>query len=185
MPDALKPYTTLVDFVTGRSVANIGAEENRQALERHLVEAKGFSKDEIEVDAPLEFTLGGERWRSAVDLVVKVGSRRMIAIKCAAGSLGSREREILAAARILDAHPIPLAAASDGRTAVLLDTATGKRLGEGLSAIPCRAELSEKMKSLGCEAFSDERRVREQLIFRTYDSANVNTLRSRGGAETP
>jgi hypothetical protein len=177
MPEPLKPYTTLVDLVTGREVPNMGAEENRQAVARLLLEERGYSREEIEVDAPIVLTIAGESYRSAVDLVVSVGARRAIAIKCAAGSLGSREREILAAARILGPYQVPLAAASDGKTAVVLDTVTGKRIGEGLSALPSRDDLAERLKSLEPVGLPEERRTREQLIFRTYDSANVNTAR--------
>ena len=42
MPPPLKPYTTLIDFITGRETPNIGAEENRQVVERFLVEQKGY-----------------------------------------------------------------------------------------------------------------------------------------------
>jgi hypothetical protein len=34
MPETLKPYDTLIDFVTGKEIADIGAEANRQAVER-------------------------------------------------------------------------------------------------------------------------------------------------------
>jgi hypothetical protein len=64
-----------------------------------------------------------------------------MAIKCAAGSLGSREREILAAARVTSEYQIPFAVVSDGKTAVVLDTLTGEKLGEGMQQIPSRQKL--------------------------------------------
>ena len=101
--NTLKPYETIIDFITGKDVPNIGAEEHRQAVERFLVEQKGFLKEDIEVDADIEMRVGGEPYRSQVDLVVSAdgGKTRFMAIRCAAGSLGSREREIVAAARLL------------------------------------------------------------------------------------
>ena len=42
---------TLIDFISGRTVPNTGAEEHRQAVERFLVEQKGFARGDIEVDA--------------------------------------------------------------------------------------------------------------------------------------
>jgi hypothetical protein len=101
----------------------------------------------------------------------------VIAIKCAAGSLGSREREILAAARVLGPYQIPLSVVSDGKDAVVLDTVSGKRIGEGLEAIPSKTELEVKIRSLALQPMTEERRVREELIFRTYDLANVNAAR--------
>ena len=41
MSDTLKPYTMITDFITGREIPNIGAEENRQAVARYLVDEKG------------------------------------------------------------------------------------------------------------------------------------------------
>jgi len=61
MSNTLKPFTTLTDFVTGRLVPNIGAEENRQLLERYLVERKGYAREGIEVDVPIEMVIAGER----------------------------------------------------------------------------------------------------------------------------
>ncbi len=134
---------TLVDFITGKEVPNIGAEENRQAVARFLVEKKGYGRGEIEVDAEIRLTAGGETYRSQLDLVVSVAGTRFAVVKCAAGSLESWGRETLAAARLLDRYRLPLAAVSDGRTALLFDTLTGRRIGEGMEAIPSRAEARE------------------------------------------
>jgi hypothetical protein len=174
MSDTLKPLAMLVDFITGRSVPNIGAEENRQELERFLVERKGYGREDIEAEVPIEMDIAGERYRSVVDLVAGVEGRRMVAFKCAAGSLGSCEREILSAARLLDRHQIPWAVASDGRDAVVLDTISGRRVGAGLEAIPGRAELAAQLQGLEFKALPEDRRLREQMIFRTYDRESVN-----------
>ncbi len=178
MPAPLKPYGNLVDFVTGQPVPNIGAEQNRQAVERLLVEEKGFDRQEIEVEVPIAMEMDGEAYCSAVDLVVTVGGRRVMALRCAAGSLGSCEREILAAARLLDRHQIPLAVVSDGKSALVFDTVSGRLRGEGLEAIPTRARLM--LEALEFSPLPGGRRLREELIFRTYDRERVNAVR-RGG----
>lgn len=177
MTSTLKPFTTLVDFVTGREVPNIGAEENRQVVERFLVEQKGYDREQIEVEVPIETAIAGEIYRSAVDLVVKEAGRRVMAFRCAAGSLASCEREILAAARLLDPCQIPLAVVSDGRAAVVLDTVSGSKIGEGLDAIPARADLLARFELLQFSELAEDRRVREGLIFRTYDRERVNSAR--------
>jgi hypothetical protein len=179
MADISKPYTMITDFVTGREVPNVGAEENRQAVERFLVEDKGYLTEDIQVDVDIGITVAGEPYHSQVDLVVSAdgGKTRFMVIKCAAGSLGSREREIVAAARLLDEYQIPWAVVSDGKTAIVLDTVTGKKTGEGLDAIPTRQEAVNKLKSLTLSPFAAERRDREKLIFRTYDLENINVQR--------
>ena len=180
MSETLKPYTMITDFVTGKDVPNIGAEENRQALEQYLVNEKGYSKDDIEVDVKIEMTIGGEPYRSQVDLVVRISGSdlRVMAIKCAAGSIGSREREILAAARLLDDYQIPFAVVSDGKNAIVLDTVSGENMGEGLDAIPSKDSVISMLDTFETVGLPAERRKREKLIFRTYDSDNVNVQRN-------
>ena len=180
MAEISKPYTMIADFVTGREVPNVGAEENRQAVEKLLVAEKGYLKEDIEVDVDIAITVGGGPYNSQVDLVVSAdgGKTRFMVIKCAAGSLGSREREIVAAARLLDEYQIPYAVVSDGKTATVLDTVTGKKIGNGLDAMPSKREAITKLKSCTPLAFPDERREREKLIFRTYDIENVNVQRN-------
>ena len=182
MPDILKPYSMIVDYVSGKSIPNVGAEENRQIVERFLVNERGYSKEDIAVDVDIEITVAGEIYRSQIDLVVSVedeyGSTRLMAIKCAAASLGSREREILAAARLLVENQIPFSVVSDGKTAIVLDTVSGKKLGEGLNAIFSKAKAREILKEIKLLPFPKERREREKLIFRSFDSMNVNVGRN-------
>ena len=175
-----KPYSLITDFVTGKEIPNVGAEENRQMVERFLVNEKGFSKEDIEVDVDIEMTVAGEPYRSQIDLVVSVdgGATRFMAIKCAAASLGSREREILAASRLLAENQLPFSVVSDGKTAIVLDTVSGEKLGEGLNAIPSKGEVREKLKTLQFRPFSKKKLEREKLIFRSYDSMNVNVQRN-------
>jgi hypothetical protein len=165
---------SLIDFITGKEIPNTGAEANRQSLERFLIEEKGFLKKDIEVSVPFILNFEKESYRSRVDLIVSLRGKRLIAIKCAAGSLGSREREILAAARLVDTYQIPFAMVSDGKTAILLDTISGKKIGQGLGQIPTRQSLSASMDEITFPPFPSKRRAREQLIFRSYDSMNVN-----------
>lgn len=165
---------TLIDFITGRKVSNIGPEARRQQVERLLVEEKGYAKEDIEVDAPIVLEMQPKTYASHVDLVVSVLDRRYMAIKCAAGSLASREREIVAAARLLDAYQIPLAAACDGQTAFVWDTVSGRLIGSGLAALPSKAQALRNFDPNALIALAPDRVRRQQLIFRSYDIMNVN-----------
>jgi hypothetical protein len=180
MSDTPKTYTLITDFISGKEIPNVGSEENRQRVAQFLVNEKGFSKEDIEVDVDIEMTVVGEIYRSQIDLVVSIdgGSTPFMAIKCAAASLGSREREILAASRLLCENQLPFSVVSDGKTAIVLDTASGKKLGEGLNAIPSTDEAREKLKTLQLRPFPKEKLEREKLIFRSYDSMNVNVQRN-------
>jgi len=179
MAEISKPFTMIRDFVTDREVPNVGAEENRQAVEKFLVEQKGYLKEDISVDVDIAVIVAGEPYRSQVDLVVSAdgGKTRFMIIKCAAGSLGSREREIVAAARLLDEYQIPCALVSDGKTATVLDTLTGQKVGDGLEAIPSKQAALAHLKSFKPVSFPKDRMERGKLIFRTYDIENVNVQR--------
>ncbi len=167
----------IVDFITGETVPNLGAEVNRQRIERYLIEAKGYRREDVLVNAPMSVEIDGEVYRSAVDLIVQVENRRLIAIKCAAGSLGSREREIVSAARLYETSPLPLAVVSDGSNATVLDAATGKKRGDGLAAIPSRSEAVILAQTDPLPPMAPDRLARECLIFRSYDAMNVNVHR--------
>jgi hypothetical protein len=164
----------IVDYITGESVPHVGAEINRQQVERYLVEEKGYQREEILVDAPIQVEIEGDIYRSTVDLVVQINGCPLMAVKCAAGSLGSREREIVSAARLFGPSPIPLAVVSDGETATVLDSTTGKPKGSGMGVILHRDEAIELAQSEPLPPIAPERMIREKLVFRSYDSMNVN-----------
>lgn len=167
----------IVDFITSEKVPDIGAEANRQAFEQILVKLKGFEKVDVEVDVPLHLTVAGKPYNSRIDLVVSAGGRRIMAVKCAAGSLGSREREIVAAARLLESYQIPVSIVTDGKDAIVLNTLTGEITGEGIDAIPSREALVGMFGEIKWIPFPENRLEREKLIFRTYDLENVNVRR--------
>ncbi len=168
------------DYLTGQEIPDVGAEANRQAVARFLVEHKNYPKAAILRDAPLEVDVAGEAYRSRIDLLVMAGQppRPFMAVKCAPGSLGSREREIVSAGRIYGEYQIPLAVVSDGRDAIVLDTASGRRIADGMTAIPDAREADRQMAAQTPVAYPPERLEREKRIFRTYDRENVNIVRS-------
>ena len=167
----------ITDYITGRRVPNVGAEANRQAVERYLVEKKGYQKQDILVNVPILMQVQDRTYRSHLDLVVAPDGDKLMVIKCAPGSLGSRERETVSAARLLDVYQIPLALVSDGKSAILLNAISGRKIGEGMAAIPDRTELLNRFKGIERQPMQAERREREKLIFRSYDSMNVNVVR--------
>lgn len=178
MKKTLKPYDLLSDFITGKSVPNIGSEENRQQIERYLVERKGFDKADIEVDADIHLTVDGVFYRSQIDLIASVGGKRFMAIKSAAGSLDSWKREIVSAARLLDQYQLPISVVSDGNTAIVIDTVTGDEIGWDMQAIPSKEKARALMKSARLQPVPRKRLRKEMLIFRSYDTMNVNVGRN-------
>jgi len=175
----MKTEDTIVDFITRRKIPNVGSEMNRQAVERFLVEKKGFTREDINVDTEISFDISGERYCSQIDLIVCIEEKKFILLKCCSGSIGSREREALAAARLVDKYQIPLSVVSDGKSAVILDTISGKKLSEGLGSIPSKKELLNLLRTISFTAYPEEKKEREKLIFRSYDEMSVNVARKQ------
>ena len=160
------------DYITGKKVPVVGSEFNRQEVEQYLVEVLGWEKSDVEVDRKVEFTAAGEPWSSKVDLVVSLKGSPVMLIKCAAGSLGSREKEAVSAARIACELPIPLSVVSDGNTAIVMNTLTGKKIAEGISAIPTPQKAAEL--AVPTEPLTEKNLERARIVFRSYDSMNIN-----------
>jgi len=173
-----KPYEMINDFLTGKEIPNVGAEENRQAVERFLVEQKKYVSADIILNKIIDLKIGFDRYNSQVDMLIQIEGQSVMVIKCVAGSLGSHEREVIAAARLLETNQIPVSIVSDGKTALLRDVITGKKMGEGLQMIPSRDDAVKLLESYNPTPLPEDRVEREKLVFRTYDSMNVNVGRN-------
>ncbi len=173
-----KNYEMLVDYITGKTVPNIGVEEIRQRVEQYLVDEKGYQKQDIRVDADIEIDIDGSCYTSQLDLVVAVENRNLMVIKCAAGSLESREREVISASRIFSSSPVPFAVVSDSKTAVIYDSATGKKISEGLKNVIPRTEAVKFFSTHQPAQIPEKRLKKERIIFRSYDSRNINVYRN-------
>lgn len=104
-------------------------------------------------------------------MVVLHGEKRFLIIRYAPGSLVTRERSAVAAARVLlEEYQIPLAVVTNGEDAELLDTLTGKVLASGMGAIPTRGQAEEMLGQLRFEPLFDEKKREKELrILNAYD----------------
>lgn len=160
----------ICDFITGQAFLDTDDERIRQKIERLLIEEKGYSKQDIEVDREFEIVIGKEIHKSKVDLIVNVEEKRFMIIKCARGSLVSREREVISCARILDVYQIPFAVVTNGEDAEVLDTISGEVIGNGLGAIPSKANALEAIKQIEFKKLLEKRIEKEKRIFLAFDA---------------
>lgn len=136
----------------------------------HLLRAKGYGADEIHRNVSFEVQLGAETATSSMDFVIALEGASTMAIKCAAGSPGSRERQVLAAARIMEDRPIPIAVVMDPETAIVLTVDNGVVLAEGFPAIPNRAELANLAAGRTMPTLDARQRERERRILLAFDA---------------
>jgi hypothetical protein len=146
------------------------AAEARKMVFYLLVEKKGYLPEDIEKRVIFEVKLGQETAYSSVDFLISIAGKKAMVIKCAAGSLSSRERQVLAAARLVGSTPVPVAVVADPVNAEVLDVATGKVVGEGFGAIPVRDRIIQLLSEYSFTPLSPERLEKEKRILLAFDA---------------
>lgn len=164
-------YGVLNDYLTGEELTDTDDERIRQDLSRMMVEEKGFRKEELVPRLYIETLFARCYVRSTIELTVRISGRDVMILRYGPGSLVSRERAAIAAARVLNQeYQIPLAVVTNGKDAELLDTSTGKILGYGLHSIPDRITAENMLDHLEfLPPRQGQPREREQRILNAFD----------------
>ncbi len=164
-------YGDCKDYVTGEFVADTDDERYRQEIARFLVEEKGYSKGDLEVKQVIETTFSNQFVSSKIDIVVSYRDRRFMLIRYGPGSLVTRERPAIAAARVFDdSYQIPLTVVTTGEEFELLDTSTGKVIATGFDGIPDKAYIEKHFADLAfLPAPEEKKRDKEMRILSLFD----------------
>jgi len=164
-------YGMLRDFITGEELPDTDDERFRQSLARLLVEERGFAPTELEPRRVIETLFNSQFVRTTIDQTVRIEGQCLMVVRYGPGSLVTRERPAVAAARVLEsAGQIPLAVVTNGRDAELLNALNGEVLAEGMTAIPDRERTLSLAWELGLPPLNDpRRRERELRILNAYD----------------
>ncbi len=164
-------YGTLRDYLTGEDLTDTDDERIRQDLSRLMVEEKGYDRESLQSRLKIETLFSRCFVTSTIELTVSVQQKQCMIIRYGPGSLVSRERAAIAAARVINPnYCIPLAVVTNGRDAELLDTRTGKILGYGLDSIPNRDSIEKMFAQLVFYPPPEAmRRERELRILNAFD----------------
>lgn len=164
-------YGILKDFLTGEELTDTDDERIRQELLQLLVYQKGFAKEDIEPRLFIETFFANSFVVSVIEATVTVAGRQLFILRYGPGSLVSRERSAIAAARVLNPkYRIPYAVVSNGRDAEFLETTTGKILGYGLDSIPdYQASLILLEKTAFLPPLEKPQKERELRILNAFD----------------
>ena len=158
-----------VDFLTGQTVADTHDERIRQRIARFLVQAKGYRKSDIAVGCEIPLAVDGKSAVSRVDFIVRVDGKPFMVVIYGPGSLVTRQRQALAAARLVDGAMVPRAIVTNGQDADILDTRSGKVIARGLAAIASREKARVQAKAVAVERISAKRREKEQRLLYVLD----------------
>lgn len=156
----------------------IRAEDERETLATkdareiigELLTQKGYLPGDLEIDREFSIRAGGREDTASVDYIVRLEGRRYMAVKCSM-ALESRERHVLAFGRVVDRYQIPYCVITDGLTARLMDTQSGKTLSEELDAIPSREEALRDIWTLEFRECPPERKAKETRILLAFECA--------------
>jgi hypothetical protein len=173
---------TLVDYLSGKEIPFSNRDNIRQKLVKALVEEKGYRKEDISLEREIRFEIEGLEVCSAVDISIGLDGKTLMVFKCASGSVVSRERQIIATARLLEEYVIPFAVVTNGVNIELLDTISEKVIGDHMQLIPSRQELLENSGNLTLKSSIKKKLVYEQRILHTYDEISCKIVSSNGPA---
>jgi len=164
-------YGTLADYLTGEELTDTDDERIRQQLSRMMVEEKGYPQESLTPRLAIETLFSHNFVRSTIELTASIGNRQLLIIRYGPGSLVSRERAAIAAARVLNpAYQIPLAVVTNGQDAELLETSSGKILGYGLESIPDWSQAREFLEqAVFVPPPEGQPRERELRILNAFD----------------
>jgi len=160
---------TIRDYLTGEDREDTSYEEFRQALARMLVEELDYPRQALSPRVGVHFPVNGKEYCRVADLVVRDGQgRAILLIFFAAGQPGSFDREAVAAARLFNEGPAPLATVTNTEDGVLLESATGRILETGLRALPRYKELEALAATHPAPDLSEAQLELERRILYTY-----------------
>lgn len=155
----------LTDVVTGKTLPDTHDERILQRIARFLLEEKGFFREDILPRQKLNLTVDGKTGVVTVHFILCPGSLCAAAILYGPGSVVTRQRPALAAARLIG-PAIPLVCViTNGEAAIVMETVSGKTIGQGLAALPSREEALLLFQNTKPQALSPERREKEERIL--------------------
>ncbi len=173
-------YGTLRDFITGEELPDTDDERFRQKIAKFLVENKGYDKQDITPRLRICTEFSGKKVCSRIDFLVKVNGISFMVIRYGPGSIVTRQRSAIAAAKILNPeYQIPIAVATNGEDAAVMDVFTGKVIGEGFEAIPSKDEATKILKNFKKMTLDEKKRERELRILNAYDVDMCSLYRAK------
>ncbi len=159
----------LADFITGETITDSHDERYRQQIARQLVFTHGYQKADILPRQPLTVCCDRKTARLLIDFQVRLLDRIHMLIQYAPGSITTRHRPVLAMSRLAVPYQIPVVVVTNGQSAEVLSGETGRKIGEGLAAIPSRSRLSHLGRSATWQPLSDSRKQMEAKILYAYE----------------
>jgi hypothetical protein len=157
------------DFITGETIVDTHDERYRQKLARLLINDKRYQKNDIKPRKDLLVQAGENRAIIKIDFLISLSGKICMILKFGPGSIVTRRRPLLAASRILAPYQIPIAVATNGEDAEVLEGVSGRVISRGLETIPSREQLIEIVSADLFNRIPAERAEMESRILYCYE----------------
>ncbi|WP_461209053.1 type I restriction enzyme HsdR N-terminal domain-containing protein [Desulfocurvus sp. DL9XJH121] len=160
----------ICDYLTGEEIEMTTYEDCRQTLEQRLVENLDYPKAQLSPKVGVTFPIKDKSYCRVVDVVARdPEGRPVLLLFFTAGQPGTFDREIVAAARLIEGGPAPLALATDTKEVVLHETATGALVWRGgYEDLPGWERVRELAGAHPARPLGPEALEREARILYTY-----------------
>lgn len=158
-----------VDFITGETIKDTHDERYRQKIARFLIEEKGYLKTDITPKKEIRLAIDGNIATARIDFVVTVDGKTFMIIRYGPGSLVTRERPSVAAARLLESYQIPITVVTNGEDAEILDTISGKVIAHGFGAVPSKSEGMAHIRKTEFHGIPEKQAEKEMRILYSFD----------------
>ena len=158
-----------VDFITGATIDDTHDERYRQKVARFLVEKKGYLKNDIASNIRLPISTDGNNAEVRIDFVVSVDQKTIMIIRYAPGSLVTRERPSVAAARLIESYEVPVTVVTNGQDAEIIDTPSGRVIAHGFDGIPSRKDVPAIIDGTEFQSIPAKQAEKEARILYVFD----------------
>ncbi|MBI3592345.1 MAG: type I restriction enzyme HsdR N-terminal domain-containing protein, partial [Nitrospirae bacterium] len=119
-------------------LSNLELTQVQKRVIEFLISQKGYAENDIEANKEFKIQLPDTSFNVTADVVLKVGGKSFLVVKCVMSSMESWERHSIAFCRVVEPYQIPYAAVTDSEHARLIEVAGGKVIAEGLDSIPSK-----------------------------------------------
>jgi hypothetical protein len=158
-------------YFTGKQVLDTDRERIRQKLGPFLIDKLGYKISDFQLDREVLVEIDRQKVICLADLVVYIGGRFLMVIRCGPGSVVTRESGTIAIARLLEPdYIIPWAIQASLLDAALLDVRGKKAVAYGWNAIPARSKLLEMTCGWPPPKLPEKRIPVERQILYSYDT---------------
>jgi hypothetical protein len=159
----------LSDFLTGNKIEDTHDERLRQEIVKILVLQKGYDRTDIQSREKIDIVCDEKKARVLLDFRIVLRQRTVMIVKYGPGSILTRRRPALALSRLVAPYQVPFVVITNGRDAEVLSGETGRRLGEGLDAIPTRDRLLHLAAVAGWASLTEKQLEMESRIVYAYE----------------